>query len=40
MNKNASAPGRHARRHPMDFALPEDLKAYLAELDDFIEREI
>jgi alkylation response protein AidB-like acyl-CoA dehydrogenase len=24
----------------MDFALPEDLKAYLAELDDFIEREI
>ena len=24
----------------MDFALPEDLKAYLAEIDAFIEREI
>ena len=24
----------------MDFALPEDLQRYLAELDEFIEREI
>jgi len=24
----------------VDFTLPEDLRAYLAELDDFIEREI
>ena len=27
-------------RRPVDFTLPEDLRDYLAELDEFIEREI
>ncbi|HXR25370.1 MAG TPA: hypothetical protein VN742_08420 [Candidatus Binataceae bacterium] len=30
----------HSRGQSWDFNIPADIKAYLAELDEFIEREI